>query len=182
MEAARDARTRDDAEEPCVRFEAFTDVGVEIDGSLYAEVSKPALTTRSVLAAGRRDSGLPARAIVSRVVSGDTDPSAATRASGPSRFGDAFLIALVDGRLHVLASPLERTRIADACSTRAASSPGGELRLENRLLVTDEGSETLTRYPHELTPRPFSGLRAPCPRAPPLRAAGARRRRVYPSP
>ena len=28
----------------------------------------------------------------------------------------------------------------------------GEVRLEDLLLVTEEGSETLSRYPYELTP------------------------------
>src|SRR3954468_14519727 len=63
------------------------------------------------------DSGLPARAMVSRVFYGDTDPSAATRASGPSRFGDAFLIALVDGRLRRAREPARadayRRRVLD---------------------------------------------------------------------
>jgi Xaa-Pro aminopeptidase len=45
---------------------------------------------------------------------GDTQRSAAMRHELPVSIGDPFLLGIVDGRTHVEASPLERTRIAAA--------------------------------------------------------------------
>jgi Xaa-Pro aminopeptidase len=45
---------------------------------------------------------------------GDTERSAAMRHELPVSIGDPFLLGVVDGRLHVMASPLERARIAAA--------------------------------------------------------------------
>ena len=45
---------------------------------------------------------------------GDTARSAAMRHELPVSIGDPFLLGIVDGRMHVMASPLERTRIAAA--------------------------------------------------------------------
>ena len=45
---------------------------------------------------------------------GDTERSAGMRHELPLAIGDPFLLGIVDGRMHVLASPLERTRIAAA--------------------------------------------------------------------
>ncbi len=45
---------------------------------------------------------------------GDTQRSAAMRHELPVSIGDPFLLGIVDGRMHVEASPLERTRIAAA--------------------------------------------------------------------
>jgi Xaa-Pro aminopeptidase len=43
---------------------------------------------------------------------GDTERSAAMRHELPVSIGDPFLLGIVDGRMHVMASTLERTRIA----------------------------------------------------------------------
>ena len=45
---------------------------------------------------------------------GDTERSAAIRHELPVSIGDPFLLGIVGGQMHVLASPLERTRIAAA--------------------------------------------------------------------
>ncbi|HYX87676.1 MAG TPA: M24 family metallopeptidase [Gaiellales bacterium] len=45
---------------------------------------------------------------------GDTERSAAMRHELPVAIGDPFLVGIVDGRMHVMASPLERARIASA--------------------------------------------------------------------
>ena len=45
---------------------------------------------------------------------GDTERSPAMRHELPVTIGDPFLLGIVDGRLHVLASGLERTRIEGA--------------------------------------------------------------------
>jgi Xaa-Pro aminopeptidase len=45
---------------------------------------------------------------------GDTERSAAMRHELPVSIGDPFLVGIVDGRVHVMASPLERSRIATA--------------------------------------------------------------------
>jgi Xaa-Pro aminopeptidase len=45
---------------------------------------------------------------------GDTERSAAMRHELPVAIGDPFLLGIVGGRMHVLASPLERDRIAAA--------------------------------------------------------------------
>ncbi len=45
---------------------------------------------------------------------GDTERSAAMRHELPVSIGDPFLLGIVDGRTHVMASPLERTRIGAA--------------------------------------------------------------------
>lgn len=62
---------------------------------------------------------------------GATERSAAMRHELPVSIGDPFLLAVVGGRLHVTA---------------------GEVRFEDLLLVTDDGSETVTDYPFDLTP------------------------------
>ena len=45
---------------------------------------------------------------------GDTERSAAMRHELPVSIGDPFLLGIVGGRMHVMASTLERTRIAAA--------------------------------------------------------------------
>jgi Xaa-Pro aminopeptidase len=45
---------------------------------------------------------------------GDTERSAAMRHELPLTIGDPFLLAIAGGRMHVMTSPLERTRIAAA--------------------------------------------------------------------
>lgn len=45
---------------------------------------------------------------------GDTERSAAMRHELPISIGDPFLLGIVGGRMHVMASTLERTRIAGA--------------------------------------------------------------------
>ena len=81
---------------------------------------------------------------------GDTQSSAAMRHELPVAIGDPFLLAVVGGRLHVMASNLERNRIAAAAPGRdelvagdvVAIEPGlrqsdiGEVRFEDLLLVT----------------------------------------------
>jgi Xaa-Pro aminopeptidase len=45
---------------------------------------------------------------------GDTERSAAMRHELPIAIGDPFLLAVVDGRMHVMVSTLERSRVASA--------------------------------------------------------------------
>src|SRR5207249_11029167 len=63
---------------------------------------------------GGADSGEWARAVTDLLFYGDTERSAAMRHELPVGIGDPFLVAIVDGRMHVMASPLERARIAAA--------------------------------------------------------------------
>jgi len=115
VEAARDTRARDDAEQPGVLVEAFTDVGVEIDGKPLCGDVVARAHDGSVLAGGRRRCAVSLTgAMTDYLFYGDTERSAAMRHELPVTIGDAFLIGILDGRMHVLASPLERTRIADA--------------------------------------------------------------------
>lgn len=113
---------------------------------------------------------------------GDSQRSPAMRHEVPLAIGDPFMFADIDGRRAVLTNGLDRERIAAALPdaelldftargirklagqghgrreaqreilVRAVAQLGIGGRLEDLLLVTDDGCETLTRFPYSLTP------------------------------
>lgn len=73
---------------------------------------------------------------------GDTERSYAMRHELPVVIGDPFLLAIVDGRMHVAASFLDRERVAEATPDTVIHDIGdlgfGELRLSGRSLFEIE--------------------------------------------
>ena len=82
-------------------------------------------------------------AITDVLLYGDTERYAALRHELPIAIMDPFLLAVIDGRIHVMASTLEPGLWKEGL---------GQVRFEDLLLVTDDGSTTLTEYPYDLAP------------------------------